>query len=111
MIRRRQKGQSVVEYAVLLVIVMGALVAMTNYIKRAVQGRWKSVVDDMGDQYDPRLTEIKLNHTIEVETDSTIRAVTLGAGETGYWTSRVDQTNTTEKKIGHMITGPEPDEN
>lgn len=108
MIRKRQKGQSVVEYAVLLVIVMGALVAMTNYIKRAVQGRWKSVVDDMGDQYDPRLTEIAVNHTISTDTDSTIRAILLGPGETGgHWTSRVDQTNTTESKIGHMITGPE----
>ena len=105
MLRRKQKGQSIVEYAVLIVIVMGSLVAMTNYIKRALHGRWKSVVDDLGDQYDPQLTEIKLNHFIVVNTDSTILAVPLAGG---YWTSRVDQTNTVETKTGHMITGIDP---
>lgn len=110
MLRRRQKGQSVLEYTVLLVIVMGALIAMTQYIKRAVQGRWKTVVDDMGDQYDPRLTEIRINHTVVVNQDSTIRAVKLGGQEVGYWTSRVDQSNVLDQKVGHMFTDVEPDD-
>ena len=47
----QKRGQSTLEYAVLVVIIIGALLSIQFYIKRGVQGRLKSSADDIGDQY------------------------------------------------------------
>ena len=49
----KMKGQSTLEYAVLVVIIIGALLTIQTYIKRGVQGRLKSSSDDIGDQFSP----------------------------------------------------------
>lgn len=49
----KRKGQSTLEYAVLIVIIIAALLAMNQYIKRGLQGRLKSSTDDIGDQFSP----------------------------------------------------------
>ncbi|HBR15930.1 MAG TPA: hypothetical protein DD723_10420 [Candidatus Omnitrophica bacterium] len=48
---RRKKGQSTLEYAVLVVITLGALMSAQVYMKRGIQGRFKSSADDIGDQF------------------------------------------------------------
>ena len=48
---RKIKGQSTLEYAVLIIIIIGALLSIQVYIKRGLQGRLKSSADDIGDQY------------------------------------------------------------
>jgi cytoskeletal protein RodZ len=55
---RRKKGQSTLEYAVLIIIILGALLAIQVYIKRGVQGRLKSATDDIGDQFSPGNTNV-----------------------------------------------------
>ena len=50
---KKMKGQSTLEYAVLIIIVIGALLSIQVYIKRGIQGRLKSATDDIGDQYAP----------------------------------------------------------
>jgi cytoskeletal protein RodZ len=47
----QKRGQSTLEYAVLIVVIIGALLTIQVYIKRGVQGRLKSASDDIGDQY------------------------------------------------------------
>jgi hypothetical protein len=47
----QRRGQSTLEYAVLIVVIIGALLTLQVYIKRGVQGRLKSAADDIGDQY------------------------------------------------------------
>ena len=47
----RKIGQSTLEYAVLVVIIIGALLSIQFYLKRGIQGRLKSSADDIGDQY------------------------------------------------------------
>ena len=42
---KHQRGQSTAEYAILIGVVIGALVAMQTYVKRGQQGRLKAVVD------------------------------------------------------------------
>ncbi len=49
--KRRKKGQSTLEYAILIIIIIGALVSIQVYIKRGVQGRLKSAADDIGEQF------------------------------------------------------------
>ena len=48
---RKIKGQSTLEYAVLIIIIIGALLSIQVYIKRGVQGRLKQATDDIGDQF------------------------------------------------------------
>ena len=55
---KRKKGQSTLEYAVLIIIIIGALVSIQVYIKRGVQGRLKSAADDIGDQFSPGNTNV-----------------------------------------------------
>jgi len=50
---RKKKGQSTLEYAVLIMIIIGALLSIQFYIKRGLQGRLKSATDDIGDQFSP----------------------------------------------------------
>ena len=50
---RRQKGQSTLEYFILIIIIIGALLSIQVYIKRGIQGRLKSATDDIGIQFSP----------------------------------------------------------
>ena len=47
------KGQSTVEYAVLGVVVIAALLAMQVYMKRGVQGKLHDASDQVGEQFSP----------------------------------------------------------
>ncbi|MFP4473620.1 MAG: hypothetical protein ACLFPX_07155 [Candidatus Omnitrophota bacterium] len=49
---KKRKGQSTLEYAVLIIIVIGALLAIQNYVKRGIQGRLRQATDDIGSQYE-----------------------------------------------------------
>jgi hypothetical protein len=46
--RKKSKGQSTMEYAVLIIIVIGCLMAMQLYAKRAFQQRIKDEADNIG---------------------------------------------------------------
>lgn len=88
---RKMKGQSTLEYAVLIIIVIGALLSIQVYIKRGVQGRLKSSADDIGDQYSPGNTNYTSTTTVASNTEETFK----------YGVSRTelmdDETTTTVK--------------
>jgi uncharacterized protein (UPF0333 family) len=44
---RKSKGQSIIEYAIVLSIVTAAIMAMQTYIKRGIQGVVKVAADEM----------------------------------------------------------------
>jgi len=48
-----RKGQSTLEYALIIAVVVGGLLLMQHYVKRGYAGRLKSASDEMGEQYDP----------------------------------------------------------
>ena len=56
MLIKINKAQSTLEYALLVAVVVGALVATQSYLKRSVQGRMQIIGDQMGDQYTPKDT-------------------------------------------------------
>lgn len=57
-------GQQVTEYAVLLVLVVAAIMAMQFYVKRGVQGRIKDLADQIsGGHYEPGTTDSSTNIT------------------------------------------------
>jgi len=50
-ISMQKKGQSTVEYALIIAVIVAALIAMQTYFKRGVQGRLKQASDDIGEQF------------------------------------------------------------
>ena len=59
----KKRGQSTLEYAILVVVVIMALVAIQAYLKRGIQGRMKDSADQIGDQFSPIYTQY--NHITE----------------------------------------------
>lgn len=72
--KKKTKGQSTLEYAVLIIIVIGALLSIQVYIKRGVQGRLKSATDDIGDQYSPGNTNVRMKTHVASNTQDTFKA-------------------------------------
>jgi hypothetical protein len=74
MYMRARRGQSILEYATLLALIVSALLIMQFYVKRAYQGRLKDEADQVGQQYSP-------GHTVgysQVSTYSTTQTRTGG---------------------------------
>ena len=45
---RNRSGQSMAEYAIVLTVVVGAIIAMQLYVKRGLQGKVKDATDNVG---------------------------------------------------------------
>jgi uncharacterized protein (UPF0333 family) len=50
---KSKKGQSTMEYALLIAAVVGAFVLMQRYVQYAAQGKLKESADDMAHQFTP----------------------------------------------------------
>ena len=68
---RNKKAQSTLEYAVLVIIVIGALLSIQVYIKRGVQGRLRSATDDIGDQFEPYSGNLRVETYLASNTQDT----------------------------------------
>jgi len=53
---RARRGQSTLEYAIIIAVVVAALLAMQIYVKRGVQGKLRSSTDEIGQQFSPTFT-------------------------------------------------------
>ena len=100
----RNQGQSLIEYTTLIIIVLAVFLTIGNYFKRGIQGRWKSAVDDLGDQYDPRTANTFITQSLASTTNTIIQSTQLTGGK-GSVTERIDQSSTTERKIGNANAG------
>ncbi len=87
---KKIKGQSTLEYAVLIIIIIGALLSIQVYIKRGLQGRMRSATDDIGDQFSPGNTNY-----IQATTTSSKSKDTFAAGVTNSVLTAADSTNVT----------------
>ena len=99
----KKRGQSTLEYAILIIIIIGALLSIQVYIKRGIQGRLKGAADDIGDQFSPGNTNAKtitktISNTKETniggvartellapETTTTNRTLRIDNTEREYW--------------------------
>ncbi len=45
-----KKAQSTFEYAILVTVVVGAIIAMSTYMRRAAQGRLKNIEIDLNQE-------------------------------------------------------------
>lgn len=85
----KRKGQSTLEYAVLIVIIIAALLAMNQYIKRGLQGRLKSSTDDIGDQFSPGNTNVHKTITTASNTAELFGMTSAGTTSVGVQTTRL----------------------
>ena len=68
-----RRGQSTVEYAVLIAVIIGALIAMQIYMKRGTMGKLRESTDQIGDQFEPYSESYDLHKTlIGVRTEETL---------------------------------------
>jgi Flp pilus assembly pilin Flp len=87
----QKRGQSTLEYAVLVVIIIGALLTIQVYIKRGVQGRLKQATDDIGDQYsDGNTNSLK----VVTRSSTTEEAFNAGTSSTNILGNELTNTNT-----------------
>ena len=93
----QRRGQSTLEYAVLIVVIIGALLTIQVYIKRGVQGRLKSAADDIGDQYsDGNTNQVKVTNRSS-ESEETFGVVGQGISQTNLIGNEI--TNSTSNSV------------
>lgn len=98
---KSKNGQTTLEYAILVMIIIGALLTIQSYIKRGIQGRVKSSADDIGEQYDPGNT----NYVKTTNSTSSTRQ-TFNAGVSRSELTAADSTNvTTHQEISNLESG------
>lgn len=95
---RGRYGQSLIEYSVLTIIVLAVFLSMLMYIKRGIQGHWKSSVDQLGDQYDPRVANSLVTYALNSTSNSMVDVVSQK-------TIRTDSTSSVETKAGATTVG------
>lgn len=80
-----KKGQSTLEYAILIVIIIAALITLQTYIKRGIGGRLKSATDDIGDGFTaaPGANYYKIVTTVSNLHDTTVQTGTVSKLQTG----------------------------
>ena len=78
--RRRIKGQSTLEYAMIIAVVVAAILAMQIYLRRGVQGKLRESIDSVGAQYSAG--NVKSTVTIE-QAGETKTKDTFGQAEDG----------------------------
>jgi len=109
----RKRGQSTLEYAVVIAVVVGALIASQTYFKRGVQGKFKQASDDIGEQFSPGASTY--DYTTKSTTKSTDKVEPIAASGEGEATDSVSKNTTsieqTQERSGTEYIGKYDDTN
>ena len=101
--RRDHRAQSMLEFTVLTIIIIAVFLSMSSYVKRGMQGRWKSAVDDFADQYDPQQTNSTAIYTADTESNTAITTQ-------NNTTFRDDSSHSLERRSSYTQVGQEGDD-
>jgi len=69
-----KKAQSTLEFSIVIFAIVAALLAMQVYIRRGLQGRMRSSVDELSvQQYEPKRTvsDITITQNSDIDVDTT----------------------------------------
>ena len=92
---RKNKGQSTLEYAILIVVVIMALIGVQGYISRAVQGRQRDASDQIGEQFHAGSAWTNITTTTHAVINETATA----------WDTKTIYTNQTSGRTGEEGIG------
>jgi uncharacterized protein (UPF0333 family) len=79
----KNKGQSILEYAILLGVVIAALLIMQVFVKRGYQGGLKDSADKMGEQFSAGNTAIQQERSMTGD-QTIVEEVATGNEITGF---------------------------
>ncbi|MBI4707612.1 MAG: hypothetical protein HY761_06775 [Candidatus Omnitrophica bacterium] len=79
MFNKRNRGQSILEYAVLLGVVVAAVLIMQVFVKRGFQGNLKESADKMGEQFSAGGTTVLNKRTMNSPQEIVDASATTGA--------------------------------
>jgi Flp pilus assembly pilin Flp len=68
----KKTGQSTLEYALVIAVIVAALVAMQTYIKRGVQGKLKANTDEVGEQFSAGASTYDYTTTSKAQSSETV---------------------------------------
>lgn len=94
-----KKGQSILEYSVMLACIIAALVGMQIYVKRGISGGLRNSADMIGKQYDPAF--ISSSITTSITGDSFTKVETIPFDSDG------DGKNDTSVSETYTVVGPD----
>lgn len=97
-----KKGQSTLEYGVVIAIIVAGLIAMQAYIKRGVQGRLKQASDDIGEQFSAGQSTGTYTTTSSV--NSTENIVPTQVGKVWVSTPTTESNQTQNRNVTENVT-------
>ena len=77
----RENGQTTVEYAVIIAVVVAALLGMQIYMKGGLSGKLRESADQVGEQFSPTAYKAKMRTTNTSASRETLYADGLKKGE------------------------------
>jgi uncharacterized protein (UPF0333 family) len=83
----KNRAQSTLEYAILIGVIVAGLIAMQVYLKRSYQGKLKESADDMGKQFSPGVTTVRITTNSFTDSQETLNV-------DGSSTTRINTQNT-----------------
>jgi len=94
---KRRRGQSTLEYALIVAVVVGALLAMQIYMKRGMEGRMRKASDDIGKQFEADKTTVrhttkKSGESVEVTAEGATTVYAGGAAGGGEAQGAAEET-------------------
>jgi len=94
-----KRGQSTLEYGVVIAVVVAALISMQTYVKRGIQGKLRQASDDIGEQFSPDKTTGVTTVTTNV---SSTENVTGGTNSETTSTSNQTQNRTANENVATL---------
>jgi uncharacterized protein (UPF0333 family) len=85
---RKSRGQSTLEYAILIVVVIMALIGIQAYLKRGISGRMRESADQIGEQFSPEFTEYNMTSASHAVTNEQQDAWSTTTRYDNQWSQR-----------------------
>lgn len=107
---KKKRAQTTLEYAVLVVVIVAAVLAIKFYMGRGVEGKLRESVDQIGEQYSAGITTYKVSteQTGAMETRETFGFDETGAERQGisYYKVKTPAPTTRKTDVAEKIETP-----
>lgn len=99
-----KRGQSILEFSLVICALIAAFIGMQVYMTRGMQGKLRSSADELGQQYDPRniRSSVTTTQTGTATTKSTTKQVGSGSETTTETKSDITETRVGTENVGNL---------